>query len=168
MISGRRKCKEIERKSIGAKSKRKQSENRAKTGQEQGYARLRSLRESSTKLALRCETISQLNWLICENFCSYETDFGTRVPLRSTGAPISQLRIGYEATKHKNSQFRSQSSIPQGFSQLRNRFWHTSATSQHRSPHFEAAKWSAKIVFFCETLFLLRNSKWPLIFRYFL
>ena len=48
MISGRRKCKEIERKSFGAK-----------TGQKQGFARFRNLKESSAKLALRCETISQ-------------------------------------------------------------------------------------------------------------
>ena len=34
-----------------------------------------------------------------------------------------------------------------------------SAISQHSDPYFEAAKWSAKIAFLCETLFLLRN--WP-------
>ncbi|RVX18235.1 hypothetical protein CK203_006322 [Vitis vinifera] len=47
----------------------------------------------------------------------------------------------YEVPKRENSQFRSQSSIPQGISQLRGRFWHTSAISQHSDPHFAAAKW---------------------------
>ena len=92
--------------------KQKQSKNRVKIEQKQGSARLRSLRESFTKLALRCETISQLNWLLCENFRSYETDFGTRVPLRNIRAPISKLRIGCEAPKRENSQIRNQSSIP--------------------------------------------------------
>ena len=81
------------------------------------------------------------------------------MPLRSTGAPISQLLNGCEAPKRENSQFHSQSSIPQGISQLRNRFWHTSATSQHSDPHFTAAKWAVKIVFFYETPLLLQN--WP-------
>ena len=116
------------------------SKNRAKIGQKQGSTRLRSLKESSAKLALHYETISQLNWLLCENFRSCETKFGTRVPLRSTGAPISQLRNGCEAPKRENSQFHSQSSIPQGILQLWNQVWHTSATSQHRNSHFEAAK----------------------------
>ena len=150
MISSWRKCKEIERKSFGAK-----------TGQKQGFARVRNLKESSAKLALRCETVSQpkrsrcgINVSLrkrpsiaksfrnsidssakifatakpslahechfaaqeppfrsCETaaklqsvkipnfaaralfrrvFRSCETNFGTRVPLRSTGAPISQ------------------------------------------------------------------------------
>ena len=48
MILGRRKCKEIERKSFGARKVQKQ-----------GSVRIRSLKESSTKLALRCETVSQ-------------------------------------------------------------------------------------------------------------
>ena len=100
------------------------------------------------------------------------------------------------------------------FSQLRSRVWHTSATSQHRSPHFAAAKhlrsgkalisqqkshfagyfaiakeilahvchfpaqWhsfrscemrcevAAKMAFCCENGVLLRNSNWPLVFRY--
>nr|CAN80230.1 hypothetical protein VITISV_003211 [Vitis vinifera] len=45
---GWRKCKEIERKSFGARKVQKQ-----------GSVRIRSLKESSTKLALRCETVSQ-------------------------------------------------------------------------------------------------------------
>ena len=52
MIKIRRKCKEIERKSFKA-------EKRAKTGQKQGSTRFRSLRESSAKLALHCETVLQ-------------------------------------------------------------------------------------------------------------
>ena len=168
MISGEIKCKEIERK----KSERNRSKNRVKTEQKQGSARFCNLRKSSMKTALCCQTIPQLIWLLCENFRSCEADFGTRVPPRSTGAPNSQLRNGCEAIKRENSWFRNQSSIPHGISQLRNRFWHTSAISQHSDPPFaatkRAAKWAARIAFCCEIGLLLRNSKWPLIFRYFL
>ena len=91
---------------------RNRSEIGAKTEQKQGSVRLCSLRKSSAKLALCCQTISQLIWLLCENFRSCEAKFGTRVPLRSTGAPNSQLRNGYEAIKRENPWFRNQSSIP--------------------------------------------------------
>ena len=126
----------------------------------------------SAKAAILCEIILQLILLLCENFRSCETKFGTRVPLRNTGTPNSQLRNGCEAIKRENPCFRSQSSIPQGISQLRNRFWHTSAISQHSDPPFaaakRAAKWAMRIAFCCEIGLLLWNSKWPLIFRYFL
>nr|CAN64156.1 hypothetical protein VITISV_035919 [Vitis vinifera] len=41
------------------------------------------------------------------------------------------------------NQFAAQLPSLRKFSQLRNHFWHTSATSQHRSPHFAAAKATA-------------------------
>ena len=139
----------------------KTEQNRVKAEQKQGSTRLRSLRKSSAKLALCCQIIPQLIWLLCENFGSCETDIGTRVPLRSTGAPISQLRNGCEAIKRENPWFRNQSSILQGISQLRKRFWHTCATSQHSDTQFAAAKqiakwlrkwfFAAKLAFFCET-----------------
>nr|CAN66654.1 hypothetical protein VITISV_014607 [Vitis vinifera] len=97
----------------------------------------------SAKAAILCEIILQLILLLCENFRSCETKFGTRVPLRNTGTPNSQLRNGCEAIKRENPCFRSQSSIPQGISQLRNRFWHTSAISQHSDTPFAAAKRTA-------------------------
>ncbi|RVW14176.1 hypothetical protein CK203_109728 [Vitis vinifera] len=112
---GGRKCKEIERKSIGAKSAQKQSENRAKTEQKQRSARFRSLYE----LVLRCEAVSQPKRNRCRidvslrkrpsfaksfrssivsstKISSCEPKFGTRVPLRNTVTLISQLRMGYE------------------------------------------------------------------------
>ena len=94
MIKIRRKCKEIERKSF-----------RAKTGKKQG--KNRGLRDfaASAKSALCCETT-----------------FGTRVPLRSTGVPILQLRNDYEPLKHERSYFRRESSILQRISQLRSHF----------------------------------------------
>ncbi|RVW85949.1 hypothetical protein CK203_041464 [Vitis vinifera] len=54
--------------------------------------------------------------------------------------PHFEAANGCEATKRENTRFRSQSSIPQGISQLRNQVWHTSAISQHSDIHFEAAK----------------------------
>ncbi|RVW19081.1 hypothetical protein CK203_087618 [Vitis vinifera] len=114
MISSRRKCKEIERKSFGAKTEQKQGKNKAK----QGSARFRSLCEIDTLL---------------------RNQFATSGP---------SLRK---------------------FSQLRNHFWHTSATSQHRSPHFAAAKTAAKLQSvknpnfaakapFCRVLDVMNNS----------
>ena len=157
MISSGRKCKEIERK----KSERNQSENRVKTELKQGSTRFRSIRKFSAKLEFCCQTIPQLIRLLCENFGNCEADFGTRVPLRSTGTPISQLRNGCEAIKRENPWFRNQSLIPQGISQLRKRFWHTCATSQHSDTQFATtkriAKWlrkwlfAAKLAFFCKT-----------------
>ena len=46
------------------------------------------------------------------------------------------------------------------FSQLRRRFWHTSSTSQHRSPHLAAAKWAAKMSPPCKNAPWLRNGPW--------
>ena len=61
-------------------------------------------------------------------FRGCESTFGTRVPLRSTGASVSQLR---NALRSGKAWFRTKSPIPQGISQLRRRFWHMSAISQH-------------------------------------
>ena len=36
--------------------------------------------------------------------------------------------------------------------------WHTSAILQHSSPHFEAAKWSAKMPFCCKMISKLQNG----------
>ena len=165
MISGKRKCKEIERKSFGAKMKQKQSKNRVKIEQKQGSARLRSLRESSAKLALRCETISQLNWLLCENFRNCETKFGTRVPLRSTEAPISKLQIGCEALKlHFVGYFAAAKPI------LAHKCHFVA-----QWPPFQSCEMGYENSFFlrnppfcCKIGLLQRNSKWPLIFHYFL
>ena len=52
MIKIRRNCKEIEGKSFGARKS-------VKTGEKQGSARFRNLKEASAKSALCCETISQ-------------------------------------------------------------------------------------------------------------
>ena len=100
MIKIKRNCKEIEEKKIGAKSE----SNGAKTGEKQG--KNRGLRDfaASVKSALCCKTSSQPNCPLCENFRSYETNFGTRVPLRSTGAPI------FAAANHQSMK----SSISQG------------------------------------------------------
>ena len=77
-----------------------------------------------------CETAAKLQSVkipnfaakapFCRVFRSCEADFGTRVPFRSTVNLISQLRNDCEIPKRKNFQFRSQSSISQGISRLRN------------------------------------------------
>ena len=155
--------KKLKEKKLKSKSEQKQSENRAKTE--------------------LCE-ISQPK----EKFCE-----------------MSILLPNHSATLWSSLQ---------EFSQLRRRVWHTSATSQHRSPHSAAAKrlrsgkaqisqqkshsagyfaiakailahvchfaaqWhsihscethcevAAKMAFCYEIGIILRNSNWPLVFRY--
>ena len=97
-------------------------------------------------------------------FRSCEGVFGTRVPLRSTGALIWQLR---NALRSGKAWFRTKNPIPQGISQLQKWFWHTCATSQHSDINFAAAKriakllrkwhFAAKMAFCCEIGVLLRN-----------
>ncbi|RVW72908.1 hypothetical protein CK203_056357 [Vitis vinifera] len=66
----------------------------------------------------------------------------------------------FAVAKAVKSPISQQSPIPQGISQLRKRFWHTCATSQHSYIHFACethcevvAKmaFAAKLAFFCET-----------------
>ena len=164
MIKIRRNCKEIEGKSFGARKS-------VKTGEKQGSAKFRSLKEASAKSALCCETISQPQQVHCEIATSLRNcHFATKSPLcceiisqpqaplyenfRSCEASswhtsaisqhsnlISQLRNNCKIPKRKNSQFRSQSPISQGISQLRN---HPLTHECHfKAPytHFAAAKW---------------------------
>ncbi|RVW74539.1 hypothetical protein CK203_053761 [Vitis vinifera] len=84
MIKIKRNCKEIE----GSLSEQNRSQTERKQGKNRG---LRNF-AASAKSALYCKTILQPQAPLCENFRSCETNFGTRVPLRSTGASVSQLR----------------------------------------------------------------------------
>ena len=158
------------RSEIGPKTECKQSKNRGL----QDFA-------TSAKLALRCEVISQPKRSRCgidvslrkrpsfvKSFRSsifssakifeaakpslaHECHFATQEP------PIRSC----EAIKRENPWFRNQSSISQGISQLRKRFWHMYATSQHSDTQYTAAKriakwlrkwiFAAKLAFFCET-----------------
>ena len=77
-------------------------------------------------------------------FGSCETHFCTRVPLRSTGTPISQLRNGCKVPKHERSHFAGKAPFGRGFGSCERQLWHMSATSQHSDPHFAAAKRIAK------------------------
>ena len=122
---------------IGAKSK----SNGAKTGEKQGSARFRSLCEIGT--LLRNQFTAQLPSL--RKFSQLRTNFWHTSATSQHRSPhfaaAKRLRNSCEVPKRENSQFRSQSSIPQGISRLRKHFWHTSAISQHSDPHFAAAKW---------------------------
>ena len=88
MIKIRRNCKENWKEVFRSQTERKHSKNRG-------------LRDfvASAKSTLCYKTSSQPQTPLCKNFRSCKTTFGTRVPLRSTGAPISKLRIGCEAPK---------------------------------------------------------------------
>ena len=116
MIKIKRNCKEIEgslseknRSKIGVK----QSKNRGKTGVCEISQPLRN-RHFAVK------PVRSLRTLSAKIFAAAKTTFGTRVPLRSTGTPISQLRNGCEAPKHEKSHFRRESSIWKRIWQLRN------------------------------------------------
>ncbi|RVW90594.1 hypothetical protein CK203_038803 [Vitis vinifera] len=140
----RRKCKEIERKSFGAKTGQKQGKNKG----------LRDF-AASAKSTLCCETSSQPQASLRENFRSCETTFGTRVPFRSTVTLISQLRNGCEVLKREKSQFRNQSSISQAAKRLRSI---TTLNFTTKAPFRRAAKWSAKMPLCCEMISKLRNG----------
>ena len=90
---------EIARKLKEKKSDRNRSKNRVKTEQKQSSTRFRSLKRTSAKWVFCCQTIPQHFGILYGNFRSCEGEFGTRVPLRSTGASISQLRNGCKAVK---------------------------------------------------------------------
>ena len=93
---------EIARKLKGKESDRNRSKNRAKN---------RALRDfaASAKSALCCKTILQHFGVLYENFRSCEGDFGTWVPLRSTGALIWQLRNALRSGKAQISHQKSYS-----------------------------------------------------------
>ena len=85
MIPGGRNFKEIERKKIGSKSKPKQSKNRAL----RNFAKWRKLLRNEHFVAKPFRNTIEVSARV---FRSCESKFGTRVPLRSTGTFISQLR----------------------------------------------------------------------------
>ena len=130
MIKIKRNCKEIEGKSFGARKVQKQGKNRG----------LRDF-TASTKSTLCCETISQPQAPLCENFRICETTFGIRVPFRRTVTLISQLRNGCEITKRKNFQFPNQSSILKSILWLRNHFLAHECHLEASYTHFSASKW---------------------------
>ncbi|RVW22788.1 hypothetical protein CK203_106468 [Vitis vinifera] len=106
------------KKKIGAKSE----SNGAKTGEKQG--KNRGLRDfaASAKLKFCCETSSQPNCPLCENFRSCETNFGTRVPLRSTRAPFRSCKNGCEPPKHEILHFAGKAPFCKGFGSCENPF----------------------------------------------
>ena len=65
-----------------------------------------------------------------------------KTPNFATKAPFRRVFCSCEmAAKHKNSQFRSQSSISQGISKLRNHFLAHECHLEAPYTHFVAAKW---------------------------
>ncbi|RVW34235.1 Gag-Pol polyprotein [Vitis vinifera] len=95
----------LKEKKIGKKSEQKQSKNRGKTE----LCEISRLNKASAKSALCCKTIPQHFGVLCENFRNCEGDFGTRVPLRSTGALIWQLQNALRSGKAQISQQKSHS-----------------------------------------------------------
>ncbi|RVW33133.1 Retrovirus-related Pol polyprotein from transposon 17.6 [Vitis vinifera] len=129
---GERKCKEIERR-IGAKS----TKNRVKQSKNRG---LRDF-ATSAKLALRCETVSQPKEVAAKSHL--RNQFGTRVPLRKTGAPFRSCESAAKLQSVKIPDFAVKAPFRRVFRAAKP-IWHTSAISQHSDIPFEAAKWAAK------------------------
>ena len=155
MIPGGRNFKGIEKKrnraEIGAETEQKQGKNRAL----RNFAGWRKPLRNEHFVAKPFRNTVEVS---ARMFRSCESEFGTRVPLRSTVASIWQL---LNALRNGKAWFRTKSPILQGISQLRKWFWHTSATSQHSDINFAAAKltskllrkwhFAAKLTFCCET-----------------
>ncbi|RVW28048.1 hypothetical protein CK203_097959 [Vitis vinifera] len=131
-----KKLKEVFRSEIGAKTGQKQGKNRGKTGvceisqplQNRHFAAkpVRSLRPLSAKI-----------FAAAKPSLAHECHFAAQWP------PFRSCESGCELPKHEIL-ISQGSSIWKRISQLRNQVWHTSATSQHRSIHFTAAKRIAK------------------------
>ncbi|RVW71842.1 Retrovirus-related Pol polyprotein from transposon 17.6 [Vitis vinifera] len=96
-----KKFQEIERKKIGSKS----SKNRAKTE----LCEISQPKENFCEMSILLPNHSATLWILCENFRSCEGEFGTRVPLRSTGAPFRSC----ETLRSVKPRFRNKSPIPQ-------------------------------------------------------
>ena len=129
---------EIAKKLKEKKSDRKQSENRAKT-------ELCEISQPKEKLLRNEHFVAKpfRNTLeffvrifaVAKAILAHECHFAAQEP------SFGSCETHCEVVKPR---FRNKSPISQGISQLRRRFWHTSATSQHRSPHLAIAKRLAK------------------------
>ncbi|RVX23173.1 hypothetical protein CK203_000046 [Vitis vinifera] len=100
MIKIKRNCKEIEEKNrskIGAKSE----SNGPKTGEKQG--KNRGLRDfaASAKSKFCCETSSQPNCPLCENFRSCETNLAHECHFAAQWPPFRSCESGCEPPKHE-------------------------------------------------------------------
>ena len=116
MIKIKRNCKEIE----GKKSEQNRSQTERKQGRNKGKTGVCEISQPLRNRHFAVKPVRSLRTLSAKIFAAAKTTFGTRVPLRSTGTPISQLRNGCEAPKRERSHFRRESSIWKRIWQLRN------------------------------------------------
>ena len=112
MIKIRRNCKEIEGKSFGARKI-------VKTGEKQGSARFRSLKEASAKSALCWETISQLQQVRCEIATSLQNRHFAGKPFRSPNKFVAKSPLRCEIAIVLRNHFTASGPSLRKFSQLR-------------------------------------------------
>ena len=129
MIKTRRNCKEIERKSFGAKTGQKQGKNRG----------LRDF-AASAKSTLCCEISSQPQAPLCKNFLSCETNFGTECHFAAQWLPFCSCETAANHQSMKDPIFAGKAPFRRGFRSCEATFWHTSAILQHNDPYFAAVK----------------------------
>ncbi|RVW13077.1 hypothetical protein CK203_108969 [Vitis vinifera] len=158
MIKIRRNCKEIERKSFGAKTEQKQGKNRG----------LRDF-AAFAKLALRCETVSQPKRSRCginmslrkrPSFAkSFRNSFDSFVKIFAAAKPLLAHEFHFAAQEPpfrscetvaklqsmKIPNFAAKTPFRREFRSCETNFWHTSAISQHSDPHFATTKWLRRI-----------------------
>nr|CAN77895.1 hypothetical protein VITISV_026063 [Vitis vinifera] len=105
-------------------AKKLKKKNRSKIGvkrrKNRGKTRVCEISQPLRNRHFAAKPVRSLRPLSAKIFAAAKITFGTRVPLRSTGTPISQLRNGCEAPKHEKSHFRRESSIWKRIWQLRN------------------------------------------------
>ena len=142
------------------KSDRNWSKNRVKTEEKQSSARFRRLKKTSAKWAFCCQTIPQHFGSLCENFRSCEGEFGTRVPLCSTWAPISQL---WNALRRGKAWFAPKVLFRRVFRNCESDFG-TRVPLRNTVTLISQLRNALRSC--CEIGVLLRNSNWPLVFRY--
>ena len=130
MISGGRNFKEIERKKL----KRNRSKNEAKIEEKTELCEISQPLRNQHYAAKPFRNIVEVSARV---FRSCEGVFGTRVPLRSTGALIWQLRNALQSGKAQISHQKSHSA---GYFVIAKPVLAHCAISQHSDPHFAAAK----------------------------
>ena len=134
MIKIRRNCKEIERKSFGAKTGQKQGKNKGKTGVCEISQPLRN-RNFAAKPVRNPIALSAKIFAAAKPILAHECHFAAQEP------PFR----GCEPSKHEILHFAGKAPFRRGFRSCEAIFWHTSAISQHSDHHFAAVKWLRSI-----------------------
>ena len=133
MIKIRRNCKEIERKSFGAKTEQKQGKNRAKTGVCEILQPLRNRHFVAKPFRNTFDSSAKI-------FAAANPRMAHECHFAAQESPFRSWESGCEPLKHEILHFARKAPFGRVFRSCEANSWHMSAISQHSDPHFAAAK----------------------------